>query len=141
MASPSENSHEYEDEYDDEYEREPELAGYQSHSEKPLRSPHLVTVMRVVVVLGLIGLVLPGILIGVSTANSTAQRSCAIYTSNLAPEAVAFSARFEFASASGMGWNCYAVSFSGNETLLAAMGLIPGGARLPASPGAPVSKT
>ena len=133
MSSPSDNSHEYDD--------EPELAGYEPHSEKPLRSPHLVRVMRIVVVLGLIGLVLPSILIGVSTANSTAQRSCEIYTTYLAPEAVTFSARFEFFSAAGAGWNCYAVSFGGAETLLAAMGIIPGGARLPATPVVPLSET
>ncbi|GGK96315.1 hypothetical protein GCM10007382_15730 [Salinibacterium xinjiangense] len=133
MASPSDNSHEYDD--------EPELAGYEPHGDRPLRSPHLLTVMRVVVVVGLIGLVLPGILIGVSTANNTAQRSCEIYTSYLSPEAVGFSARFELASESGIGWNCYAVGFGGSETLLATMGLIPGGARLPATPLAPTSET
>lgn len=117
-----------------EYDDEPELAGYEPHGEKPLRSPHLLTVMRVVVVVGLIGLVLPGILIGMTTANNTAQRSCAIYTANLAPEAITFSARFEMFSASGIGWNCYAVGFNGGETLLAAMGLIPGGARVPVGP-------
>ncbi|MGV8897288.1 MAG: hypothetical protein ACOH1U_12560 [Rhodoglobus sp.] len=132
MASPSENSHEYDD--------EPELAGYEPHGGRPLRSPHLLRVMRVVVVLGLIGLVLPGILIGMSTANNTAQRSCAVYTSYLAPEAVTFSARFELASPSGTGWNCYAVGFGGEETLLAAMGIIPGGARIP-SPGTPTTDT
>lgn len=118
-----------------EYDDEPELAGYEPHGEKPLRSPHLLTVMRVVVVVGLIGLVLPSILIGMTTANNTAQRSCAIYTANLAPEAVTFSARFEIFSASGIGWNCYAVGFNGGETLLATMGLIPGGARIPVQPG------
>ncbi|MBC7592305.1 MAG: hypothetical protein H7226_14860 [Salinibacterium sp.] len=133
MASPAENSPEYDNEYDD----EPELTGYEPHGDRPLRSPHLLTVMRVVVVVGLIGLVLPGILIGLSTANNTAQRSCEIYTSYLAPEAVSFSARFELFSAAGIGWNCYAVNFGGDETLLAAMGIIPGGARLPVSPGAP----
>ena len=133
MASPAENSPEYDD--------EPELAGYQPHGDRPLRSPHLLRIMRVVVVVGLIGLVLPGILIGVSTANNTAQRSCEIYTSYLAPEAVTFSARFEVFSASGMGWNCYAVGFGGSETLLAAMGIIPGGARLPLEPLAPTSET
>ena len=133
MASPAENSSEYDNEYDD----EPELAGYEPHGDKPLRSQHLLTAMRVVVVIGLVGLVLPGILIGLSTANNTAQRSCEIYTSYLAPEAVTFSARFELFRTPGMGWNCYAVGFGGDETLLATMGIIPGGARLPVSPGAP----
>lgn len=116
---------------DDEYEYEPELAGYEPVGEKPLRSPHLYTVMRVVIVIGLVGLVLPGILIGVATANATADRSCAQYTAYFAPEAVRYSARFELVSASGMGWNCYAVAFGGGETLIAAMGFIPGSARVP----------
>ncbi|MEP6480716.1 MAG: hypothetical protein ABJA94_01775 [Rhodoglobus sp.] len=112
---------------------EPELANYQPH-QKPLRSPHLTTVMRVVVVIGLIGLLLPGLLLTINTASSTAQRSCAAYTAYLAPEAVGFSSRFELFSASGMGWNCYAEQFDGSETLLAALGIIPGGPRLPSAP-------
>lgn len=109
---------------------EPELANYQPH-ETPLRSPHLKTVMRVVVVIGLVGLLLPGLLLTVQVANNTATRTCAAYTAYLAPEATSFSARFELSSASGMGWNCYAVQFGGEEVLLAAMGIIPGGPRIP----------
>lgn len=112
---------------------EPELAGYQPH-DKPLRSPHLVTVLRVVVVIGLVGLLLPGLLLSMNTANSTALRSCAAYTAYYAPEAVTFSARFELFSASGIGWNCYAVQFGGQEVLLAALGIIPGGPRIPSAP-------
>ncbi len=118
---------------DSQYDDEPELAGYQPH-EKPLRSPRLMTVMRIVVVLGLVGLVLPGILVTLGTANRTAQTTCAAYTGFFAPEAVSFSARFELVSAAGIGWNCYAVAFGGAETLVKAMGLIPGGARLPSAP-------
>ena len=116
--------------YDDE-DDEPELAGYQPHDEqRPLRSPHLVTVMRVVVVVGLIGLLLPGILVTASTASATANRTCSIYAAYYAPEAVDFSARFELVSAAGMGWNCYAVEFGGEELLLRSMGIIPGGPRI-----------
>ena len=117
----------------DEYDDEPELAGYQPlDRERPLRSPHLLTVMRVVVVVGLIGLLLPGILVTASTASATAHRTCSIYTAYYAPEAVGFSARFELVSPAGMGWNCYALEFGGEELLVRSMGLIPGGARLPA---------
>lgn len=116
--------------HDDE---EPELAGYEPH-DRPLRSPHLMTVMRVFVVLGLIALVLPGILVTAATANGTAQRTCAIYTEYYAPEAVAFATRFEIFSPAGMGWNCYAVPFAGDEVLIAALGLIPGGAQIPVRP-------
>ena len=120
--------------YDDEYDDEPELAGYEPHGDRPLRSPHLMTVMRVVVVLGLVGLLLPGILVTVGTANSTAQRACSAYVGYFAPEASSFTARFEMFSAAGMGWNCYAVDYGGDELLVRSLGIIPGGVRLPSGP-------
>ncbi len=118
----------------DEYDDEPELAGYQPHGDKPLRGPRLLWVMRVVVVLGIAGLIVPGILVAVGTANRTALRTCAIYTNYFAPDSVSFSTRFELISPAGVGWNCYAVAFGGKEVLLASLGLIPGGARLPNAP-------
>lgn len=112
---------------------EPELAGYQPH-ERPLRGPRFRLALRIAVVLGLIGLVLPGILVTMATANRTALATCAAYTAYYAPEAVSFSTRFELVSPAGIGWNCYAVEFGGDEILLASLGLIPGGARLPSAP-------
>jgi len=118
----------------DEYDDEPELAGYEPHGDRPVRSPHLTTVMRVVVVIGLVGLLLPGILVTLSTASRTATVTCSIYAAYYAPEAVSFSARFEVFSAAGMGWNCYAVEYGGDEILVQSLGLIPGGVRLPSVP-------
>jgi hypothetical protein len=118
---------------DDDYDDEPELAGYQPH-EKPLRSPHLLTAMRIVVVVGLIGLLLPGLVVTVGTANRTANATCEAYAAYYAPESTGFSSRFELVSAAGMGWNCYAESFGGGEVLLASLGIIPGGPRLPSAP-------
>ena len=119
---------------DDEYDDEPELAGYQPHGDRPLRSPHLKTVMRVVVVIGLVGLLLPGILVTLSTASRTATVTCGIYAAYYAPESVSFSARFELFSAAGLGWNCYAVEYDGDEILVRSLGIIPGGVRLPSAP-------
>jgi hypothetical protein len=112
---------------------EPELAGYQPH-ERPMRGAGFVVALRVAVVLGVLGLVLPGILIAMGTANRTALVTCATYTAYYAPEAVSFSTRFELVSPAGIGWNCYAVEFGGDEILIASLGLIPGGARLPSAP-------
>lgn len=113
--------------YDDD---EPELAGYE-RSERPLRPAYLQTVMRVVVVVGLIGLILPGIVVTLGTANRTAVSTCAAYTAFYAPQAVGFQARFELFAAAGLGWNCYAQTFGGGEIMVKSLGLIPGGARLP----------
>lgn len=111
---------------------EPELTGYEPH-EKPLRSAHLVTAMRVMVVLGLVALVLPGILITASTASRTAVQACGAYTAYYASRSVDSSARFELFGAEP-GWNCYAIGFDGTEVLVRTMGLIPTGARVPQEP-------
>lgn len=108
-----------------EHDDEPELAGYEPH-ERPLRSPHLRTVMRVVVVIGLVGLILPGILVTAATAARTANGACSVYTAYVAPEAVGYSARFELVSPAGAGWNCYARLYGGEELLVRSLGIIPG---------------
>jgi hypothetical protein len=115
----------------DEYFDEPELAGFQPHGDRPLRSPRLLAAMRVVVVLGLVGLILPGIIVTVGTAASTAASACAVYTARYAPGAVDSSARFELVSASGIGWNCYSIGFGGDEVLVAVLGIIPSAAHFP----------
>jgi hypothetical protein len=115
----------------DEYFDEPELAGYQPHGDRPLRSPRLITAMRVIVVIGLVGLILPGVIVTAGTASTTATNACAVYAAHYAPEAVSFSARFELVSRAGVGWNCYAIQFGGGEILVAALGIIPSAAHFP----------
>ena len=118
--------------HDDEDE-EPELAGYEPH-ERPLRGRRFAITMRIVVVLGLVGLILPGILVTVSTANRTATASCSLAAQFYAPESRSSAARFELFSDAGPGWNCYALHFGGREVLVANLGLIPGGVSLPTGP-------
>jgi hypothetical protein len=117
-------------EYDDD---EPELAGYEPTGDRPLRHERVRRMMRVIVIVALVALVLPGILGSLAVANRTAQASCAAYTAYLAPMAVESVTRFELFGAA-LGWNCYAQNFGGDEVLVANLGLIPGGARLPQAP-------
>jgi hypothetical protein len=112
---------------------EPELAGYEPTGDRPLRHERVRGMMRVIVVISLIALVVPGILGSLSIANRTAQASCAAYTQYYAPTAVGSVTRFELFGAA-LGWNCYAEQFGGGEVLVANLGLIPGGARLPSEP-------
>lgn len=102
-----------------------ELAGYEPDDERPVRRPMTHHAMRIVVILGILGLVLPGIIISISTANNTAQSACRAVVVEKAPDAVAYSPRFELAGAEGPGWYCYAQQFDGTEVLLGALGLIP----------------
>jgi hypothetical protein len=103
----------------------PELAGYEPTGDRPLRSRRMLQAMRVVVVLGLLGLVLPGVLITASTAADSATRACAYYVAETVPGDAMALVRFELAGPEGPGWNCYADRFGGNEVYVRGMGLIP----------------
>ncbi|MGV8885416.1 MAG: hypothetical protein ACOH1T_07485 [Microbacteriaceae bacterium] len=109
----------------------PELDGYEPMAEKPLRSRHLHTITRVVVVIALIALVLPGVIVSITTANATATRACSTYAQVYAADAIGFSVRFELVGPEGPGWSCYVTDFGGRQTLLRTLGLIPGEAVLP----------
>lgn len=106
----------------DDFDDEPELAGYEPHR-RPGRRQRLI---RIVVIIAVLSLVVPGVLMTVATASATAQHLCDVYTERLAPTATGSSARFELLSAARPGWNCYATTFSGEQVLLVSLGLIPG---------------
>lgn len=103
----------------------PELAGYQP-GEGPVRRPVARHVMRVVVIIGLIGLVLPGLVVTIGTQVSTAAEACRIVVDGTAPDATAANERFELMGPEGPGWYCYAQQFNGSDVLLRFLGLIPG---------------
>jgi hypothetical protein len=91
------------------------------------------------VVLGLAGLLLPGVLVTVSTQLATAEAACRIVVGAQDPQAIRAVARFELAGAEGPGWYCYSVRFGGTEILLRSLGLIPGLSPRPGDvPGVPV---
>jgi hypothetical protein len=113
------------------HEDEPELAGYEptdGHTRRGLRNPWL---LRVVVVLGLIGLVVPGVLTTMSVANRTAQAACAIWVSYQAPGSPAYEARFELFGPGTVGWECYTAGAFGGDSHVASLGLIPGTPNIP----------
>lgn len=103
----------------------PELAFYEPGEVGTLRGPRMRRIARVVVVVAVVALVLPGILIGVSTATRTAELACRVVASTAAPDAVALEARFELGGPEGPGWYCFATEFGGRETLLRFLGFIP----------------
>jgi len=108
------------------YDDEPELAGYEPIP--PRKGPRPVHVMmRVVVILAIVGLILPGVLVTYTTAARTAETACSVYIEMDAPGSVGQRVAFELASPIGPGWNCYSVAFGGRESLVKAFGLIPVG--------------
>lgn len=108
----------------DEYHRE--LAEYEPGDGRPVHSEAKRRAMRIVVTIALIALVLPGVLVTVSTQIATADAACRIVVARTAPDSVAAIARFELSGGDGPGWYCYAQRFGGEEILLRSLGLIPG---------------
>lgn len=102
----------------------PELRGYVP-SDRPLRHPATVRVMRVVIVLGIVGLVVPSVVLTVGLQSRTANAICtrAVDESPLDADGVA---RFEVFGPAGPSWYCYAREFGGREVLVGSLGLIPG---------------
>jgi hypothetical protein len=107
---------------DDEIPRE--LADYEPGEARTPPGERMQRMRRVVVVVAIVALVLPGVLIGITTASRTAELACRIVGSTAAPDA-AYEARFELTGAEGPGWYCYATAFGGREVQLRFLGFIP----------------
>lgn len=87
--------------------------------------------MRVIVVVGIVALVLPGLVTTASVAERTAQAACAIWVDYRVDGPSGSMARFEVFGASGLGWECYSVGAFGGDEHVASLGLIPGPPQLP----------
>jgi hypothetical protein len=112
----------------------PELSGYvPNDSTRPLRGRRMALLTRVVVVLGLIALVVPGILTSLSIATATAARACSQAVARYYPLAEAADARFDLAGPGGFGWQCYAIDQNERATFVLPLGIIPGPFRPPAT--------
>jgi hypothetical protein len=101
----------------------PELRDYVPSDGRPLRHPLTLRVMRLTIVLGILGLVVPGLVATIALQARTAGALCDLATRDL--EAVGV-VRFELLGPAGPSWYCYARGFGGQETLLGSLGLIPG---------------
>lgn len=108
---------------DDDFPRE--LAGYEPGETRRRPGERMQHMRRAVVVVAIVALVLPGVLIGVSTASRTAELACTIVGSTEAPDAAALEARFELGGHEGPGWYCYATAYGGREVQLRFLGFIP----------------
>ncbi|WP_345763980.1 hypothetical protein [Diaminobutyricibacter sp. McL0608] len=106
------------------FDDHPELAGYEPLGE-PLHGRRMQSMTRVVVLLGLVALILPGVLTTVSVASATADNTCSVYVKMYAPSAQSSSARFELFGPAGPGWQCYALNTEGDATFVAPLGVIP----------------
>jgi len=110
--------------WDEEYH--PELAEYVPGEGASLRRPGFVRVMRIMIVVGVAALVVPGVAYTIAVQVQTADAACRIAVSAADPQAVGSRAAFALTGAAGPGWYCYSQRFDGSELLLRSLGLIPG---------------
>jgi len=108
---------------DDEYH--PELAEYVPGDGRSIRHPVTLKVIRVVIVIALIALVVPGVAYTISVQVETAGAACALVVSATTPTSTP-DARLQLWGGNGPGWYCYARGFDGSEVMLRALGMIPG---------------
>jgi hypothetical protein len=119
------------------WDDEPELVGYDPGDGRPLRSPHLMIAMRVVVIIGLAGLILPGLVGTVMINARDAAESCKRWVRYENP-GDASTVSFELLGAHGSGWQCYTQSASfGGSQFVASLGWIPGPPQLPSREAVP----
>ena len=111
---------------------EPELVGYVPGDGTPLRSHRMLVAMRVVVAVGIAGLILPGVVGTVMINARDAAQACKMWVKYEFP-GVASAASFELVGAHGSGWQCYTstTSFGGSQ-FISSLGWIPGPPTLPA---------
>lgn len=106
-----------------------ELRGWEPDDETTSPWERRRRVMRIVALVTMVAMVVPGALTSWAIAQSTAERSCRIavdyYANDRTPSRVAF----ELDSPETLGWNCYALAPTG-EVRVALLGLIPGPPRL-----------
>lgn len=110
---------------DEPFDDEPELAGYVPIERTSLYRQRRQRAMRILVVVAVAALVVPGVLSTASLAHSTAAHTCAIYVGRYQPRAVSPAVHFDVFGPRGPGWDCYSVDTAGNETFLILLGLIP----------------
>ncbi len=108
---------------DEEYH--PELAEYAPGDRGSVRRPLTLKIIRVVIVIAVVLLIVPGVIYTVSVQVETAGAACAIVVSSTARDATP-DARLQLWGGNGPGWYCYARTFSGSEVLLRSLGIIPG---------------
>jgi hypothetical protein len=113
------------------HDDEPELAGYEPGDGRPLRSPKVLVAMRIIVVVGLLGLVVPQIIMTASVAATSAQEACRRWVKFEDPSSPGWAAHFQLLGTGGMGWQCYTKGAFGGDRYVASLGLIPGPPRLP----------
>jgi hypothetical protein len=118
----------------------PELSGYEPYEDRPMRSARKTWAFRLVVLLAVLALVLPGVFTTVSVGTSNARKACT-YRSAVVDPSLTPAPRFELFGPGGLGWECYAIDRFGDKVHIDSMGLIPVAPRVTQLPQRPAENT
>ncbi|HEY9366049.1 MAG TPA: hypothetical protein VIP55_05405 [Agromyces sp.] len=111
-------------------EPHPELHGADDEDPRgPVYGERRRRAIRITVLVALCAMLLPIVLSIFGTAQSAAQRSCAVYAAQFDTDAAGARVSFDLFARGGPGWQCFAVGENGTETLIAELGLLPGAPR------------
>jgi hypothetical protein len=84
-------------------------------------------VMRVVVVVGIVSLLLPGVVTMVRVGASTADMACADFVRFERPDSPSYEVRFQLFGPGVVGYECYTRYAFGGDEHIVSLGLIPSG--------------
>lgn len=104
----------------------PELSDEWDEDARPSRFARRARLLKMIGLVALASLVLPGILVTWSTTRATATAACQIAVDYYAPAAEHSSARFEVFPVEIFGWTCHAGMADGTSLRVAHLGVIPG---------------
>jgi len=105
----------------------PELSGeWDDEPTRPSSMDKRARMMKIVGMIALVSMVLPGLLVTWSTSRATANAACGIAVAYYAPSAPRWQATFDFLPVQNIGWNCYAYTDDGFMLRVAHLGIIPG---------------
>jgi len=92
----------------------------------PSRMAKRARVMKIIGIVALVSMVLPGVLVTWSTSRGTATAACSVAVAYYAPTAATWQARFDVLPLRQIGWNCYVSTDDGFTLRVAHLGIIPG---------------
>lgn len=108
----------------------PELHGADDDDSRgPVYGERRRRAIRITVLVALAAMLLPLVLSIYATAQSAAQRACAVYVLQFDTDAAGARVAFDLFGRGGAGWQCFSVGDNGGETLIAGLGLLPGAPR------------
>jgi hypothetical protein len=105
----------------------PELSDeWENEPERPSSIAKKAKLMKIIGIVALVSMVLPGVLVTWTTSRATANAACGVAVAYYAPSASRWQASFDVLPLGHIGWNCYVYTDDGFVLRVAHLGIVPG---------------